>query len=77
VTLTETQRKAAFISPFQSGKDSSELEDWLEAQPQRFVLLGIAAFSYDSGFLGYFTVFWTPERLVAEREKAVLHPFYV
>jgi 8-oxo-dGTP pyrophosphatase MutT (NUDIX family) len=48
VTLTETQRKAAVNSPFQSGKDARKLEDWLEAQPQRFLLLGITADSYDS-----------------------------
>jgi hypothetical protein len=48
VTLTETQRKAAINSPFQSGNNAHELEDWLEAQPQRFLLLGITADSYDS-----------------------------
>jgi hypothetical protein len=48
VTLTETQRKAAINSPFQSGGNARELEDWLEAQPQRFLLLGITAYSYVS-----------------------------
>jgi hypothetical protein len=48
VTLTETQRKAAINSPFQSSDNARNLEDWLEAQPQRFVLLGITADSYDS-----------------------------
>jgi ADP-ribose pyrophosphatase YjhB (NUDIX family) len=48
VTLTGTQRKAAINSPFQSGGNARELEDWLEAQPQRFLLLGITADSYDS-----------------------------
>jgi hypothetical protein len=48
VTLTETQRKAAINSPFQSGNNARELEDWLHAQPQRFLLLGITADSYDS-----------------------------
>jgi hypothetical protein len=48
VTLTETQRKAAINSPFQSGGNARDLEDWLEAQPQRFLLLGITADSYDS-----------------------------
>jgi hypothetical protein len=47
VTLTETQRKAAINSPFQSGKNARNLKDWLEAQPQRFLLLGIMADSYD------------------------------
>jgi hypothetical protein len=46
--LTETQSKATASSPFQSGKDARELEDWLEAQPQRFLLLGITVDSYDS-----------------------------
>jgi hypothetical protein len=48
VTLTETRRKAAVNSPFQSCKDARELEDWLEAQPHRFLLLGVTADSYDS-----------------------------
>jgi hypothetical protein len=48
VTLTETQRKAAIKSPFQSGENARNLKDWLEAQPQRFLLLGITADSYDS-----------------------------
>jgi 8-oxo-dGTP pyrophosphatase MutT (NUDIX family) len=46
VTLTDTQRKAAVNSPYQSGEDARVLEDWLEAQPQRFRLLGIMADSY-------------------------------
>jgi hypothetical protein len=48
MTLTESQRKAAVNSPFQSSADARDLEDWLEAQPQRFLLLGITADSYDS-----------------------------
>jgi hypothetical protein len=48
VTLTWTQRKAAINSDFQSGREPRELEDWLEAQPQRFVLLGITNDSYDA-----------------------------
>jgi hypothetical protein len=48
VTLTENQRKASVTSPLQSGKSARELEDWLEAQPQRFLLLGITADSNDS-----------------------------
>jgi hypothetical protein len=46
--LTLTQRKAAINSPFQSGSNARDLEDWLEAQPQRFLLLGITADSYVS-----------------------------
>jgi hypothetical protein len=30
-TLTETQRKAAINSKFQSGREPRKLEDWLEA----------------------------------------------
>jgi hypothetical protein len=48
VTLPETQRKAAINSPLLSGRDANELEDWLEAQPHRFLMLGITADSYDS-----------------------------
>jgi ADP-ribose pyrophosphatase YjhB (NUDIX family) len=48
VTLTETQRKAAVNSPYQFGEDANVLDDWLEAQPQRFLLLGITADSCDS-----------------------------
>jgi hypothetical protein len=49
VTLTETQRKAAMNSNFQSSREPArELEDWLEAHPQRFVLLGITVDSYDA-----------------------------
>jgi hypothetical protein len=33
VTLTETQRKATVNLPFQSGENTCDLEDWLEAQP--------------------------------------------
>jgi hypothetical protein len=48
VILTETQRRAAVKLPYQSCKNARKLEDWLEAQPQRFLLLGITADSYDS-----------------------------
>jgi hypothetical protein len=48
VTLTETQHKAAINSPYQYGGNARDLEDWLEAQPQRFLLLVITADSYDS-----------------------------
>jgi hypothetical protein len=48
VTLTETQRRAAINSKFQSGRQPRELEDWLAAQPQCFVLLEITAHSYDA-----------------------------
>jgi hypothetical protein len=64
VTRTETQRKAAINSPFQYGGNARELEDWLEAQPQRFLLLGITADSYDwviwvtSQFSGHLNGWW-------------------
>jgi hypothetical protein len=48
VTLTETQRKAAINSQLHNGQKANEQEDWLEAQPQRFLMLGISADSYDS-----------------------------
>jgi hypothetical protein len=48
VTLIETQRKNAINSKFQYGREPREFEDWLEAQPQRFVSLGITADSYDA-----------------------------
>jgi hypothetical protein len=63
VTFTETQRKAAINSPMQSSPFPRELEDWLEAQPQRFVLLGITADSYDAVIC---TVFLTLEHMVVE-----------
>jgi ADP-ribose pyrophosphatase YjhB (NUDIX family) len=55
VTLTETQRKAAINSPYQSGGNARDLEDWLEVQPQRFLLLGITVDSYD-------LVIWVPSQ---------------
>jgi hypothetical protein len=71
VTLTETQRKAAINSPFQSGSNARDLEDWLEAQPQRFLLLGITADSYDSviwvtsQFSGHLNGWWLNRKVQA------------
>jgi hypothetical protein len=48
VTLTQTQRKAAINSKFQLDREPRELEDCLEAQLQRFIMLGIYANSYDA-----------------------------
>jgi glyceraldehyde-3-phosphate dehydrogenase/erythrose-4-phosphate dehydrogenase len=45
VSLTETQRKAAINSPFQSSREPRDLEDWLEVQPQLFAMLEIYAHS--------------------------------
>jgi hypothetical protein len=71
VTLTETQRKAAINSPFQYGAYARDLEDWLEAQPQRFLLLGITADSYDSviwvtsQFSGHLSGWWLNRKVQA------------
>jgi hypothetical protein len=71
VTLTETQRKAAINSPFQSGDNARNLEDWLEAQPQHFLLLGITADSYDSviwvtsQFSGHLSGWWLNRKVQA------------
>jgi hypothetical protein len=71
VTLTETQRKAAVNSPFQSRLDARDLEDRLEAQHQRFLLLGIAADSYDSvvwvtsQFIGHLNGWWLNRKVQA------------
>jgi hypothetical protein len=71
VNLMETQRKAAINSPFETGSDSRDLEDWLEAQPQRFLLLGITANSYDSviwvtsQFAGHLNGWWLNRKVQA------------
>jgi hypothetical protein len=71
VTLTKTQRKAAVNSPFQFGKNARELEDWLEAQPQRCLLLGITADSYGSiiwvtsQFSGHLNGWWLNRKVQA------------
>jgi branched-subunit amino acid ABC-type transport system permease component len=44
VTLIETQRKVAINSRYQFGRDARELE----AQPQRFAMLGINTDSYNA-----------------------------
>jgi ADP-ribose pyrophosphatase YjhB (NUDIX family) len=48
VTLTHTQRKAAINAPYQSRQDARTLDKWLEMQPQRYVMLGINANSYNA-----------------------------
>jgi hypothetical protein len=64
VTLTETQRKAAINAPYQNGQVPHVLEDWLEAQPQRFLMLGISPDTYDSviwvtsQFVGHLNGWW-------------------
>jgi hypothetical protein len=72
LTLTETQRKGAINSPFKSGSNARNLEDWLEAQPHRFLLLGITADSYDSiiwvtsQFSGHLNGWWPMNRKVQD-----------
>jgi hypothetical protein len=64
VTLTETRRKATINSPLQNGRVANELEDWLEAQHERFLMLGISLDSYDSviwvtsQFAGHLNGWW-------------------
>jgi hypothetical protein len=71
VTLTETRRKAAINSPFQSGDNPRNLENWLEAQPRRFLLLGITTDSYDSliwvtsQFSGHLNGWWLNRKVQA------------
>jgi topoisomerase IA-like protein len=48
VTLTKTQCKAAISAPYQSRQDARKVEDLLEKQPQRFVMLGINPDSYNA-----------------------------
>jgi phage tail sheath gpL-like len=48
IILTQAHRKATINSTFQSDREPRELEDWLHAQPRRFVMLGITAHSYDA-----------------------------
>jgi hypothetical protein len=64
VSLTGTQRKAAINPRYESGRDLRELEDWLEAQPQRFAMLAINADWYNAivwvthEFSGPFMSWW-------------------
>jgi hypothetical protein len=46
VTPTDTQRKATINAPYQLEQDAGKLEDWLEMQPQRLVMLGINVDQY-------------------------------
>jgi hypothetical protein len=46
-TLTKTQRKAAIKAPYRFGLESRKLEEWVEMQPQRFIILGINPPSYN------------------------------
>jgi hypothetical protein len=47
VTLIEPLRQAAIDAPYHSGQEARKLADWLEMQPQRFVMLGINPDSYN------------------------------
>jgi hypothetical protein len=48
VTQTETPRTAAINGPNESKHDARKLEDWLEMQPQHFVMLGNNRDSYNA-----------------------------
>jgi hypothetical protein len=58
-------------SPFQSGADAHDLENWLEAQPHRFLLLRITADSHDSvirvtsQFFGHLKGWWLNRKVQA------------
>jgi hypothetical protein len=63
--LTETQRHGVIINaPYQSHQHACKLEDFLEMQPQRFVMLGINVDTYTavvwvtSHFLGPLSIWW-------------------
>jgi hypothetical protein len=64
VTLTKTERKAANNSRYQSSRDAHEIEDYLEAHPQRFAMLGINADTCNvvvwvtSQFCGPLSIWW-------------------
>jgi hypothetical protein len=62
VTHSETQRKIEFNSTNQTTRDASELEDLLEAQPQRFAVLRINADSHNGWdtyqFYGSLNMWW-------------------
>jgi hypothetical protein len=70
--LTETQRQGVTINaPYQSRQDACKLEDYLEMQPQRFVMLGINVDTYTavvwvtSQFLGPLNIWWLNRKLRA------------
>jgi glyceraldehyde-3-phosphate dehydrogenase/erythrose-4-phosphate dehydrogenase len=64
VTLTEPQRKAAISAPCQDGQDARKLEEWIEMQPQRFLMMGINPDTYNvvvevtSQFSGALNTWW-------------------
>jgi hypothetical protein len=62
VTLIETHLKATINYKFQSGHEPRELEDCLDAQPQRFAMLGITVYSYDA-------VVWTSAQVSGPMNK--------
>jgi hypothetical protein len=76
VTLSETQRKVAIESFYQSSRDARELEGWLEAQPQCFAMLEIDADSYNaivwvtSQFFGPLSSWWL------NRKQQVAIPYF-
>jgi hypothetical protein len=64
VTLTEAQHKAAIQSPFQSDREARNFEDWLEARPQSFSMMGTNIDVYNtvmwvtSKFSGPLNIWW-------------------
>jgi hypothetical protein len=64
VTLNGTQRKAAINALIQFRQDVRKLEDGLEMQPQRFLMLGINPDTYKvivwyaSQFSGFLKTWW-------------------
>jgi hypothetical protein len=48
ITLIETQLKVVINVTYHSGQDARKLEDWLDVQPQRFVMLYISHYSYNA-----------------------------
>jgi hypothetical protein len=72
ITLIETQRKVAVNSHYQLGHDPRELEDWLEAQLERFAMLGINADSY-TVHVGYVSFLWTFDQFVVQPQATVCY----
>jgi hypothetical protein len=70
-------RRSVINSRYQSSRDPRELEDWLEAQPQRFAMLGINTDSYNvvvwvtSQFSGPLNIWW----LNRKQQSTILDSF--
>jgi hypothetical protein len=77
VTLTETQCIAEINSIRQTCQDALALEDWLEAQPQRFAMLGVNADSYNVVVWVMSQFFGTPKSWWLHRKEraTILYSF--